>query len=192
MAIVAPRLVLVTGPARSGKSEWAETLAHQAHHQGYQVTYIATALWDDGDQEWCDRLQAHQRRRPATWHTLEVPHNLTAAIAAATPQDCFLVDSLGTWIANSLDLDADQWQRQQQDLLTQLTTSPGYGIFVAEETGWGVVPPSPAGRLFRDRLGSCIRHLSTLAHHVYLVTGGHALDLKTLGHPLCAPPPNLA
>jgi adenosylcobinamide kinase/adenosylcobinamide-phosphate guanylyltransferase len=57
-------------------------------------------------------------------------------------------------------------------------------IFVAEETGWGVVPAYPIGRKFRDRLGSLVRKLGTICHPVYLVTGGHALNLSILGVPL--------
>ncbi|HEY9645731.1 MAG TPA: bifunctional adenosylcobinamide kinase/adenosylcobinamide-phosphate guanylyltransferase, partial [Chroococcidiopsis sp.] len=35
-----PPLILVTGPSRSGKSEWAEWLANHSHKP---VTYVATA-----------------------------------------------------------------------------------------------------------------------------------------------------
>jgi len=40
------KVILVTGPARSGKSEWAETLAMQA---GKSVIYVATAQVDPAD-----------------------------------------------------------------------------------------------------------------------------------------------
>jgi adenosylcobinamide kinase/adenosylcobinamide-phosphate guanylyltransferase len=54
---------------------------------------------------------------------------------------------------------------------------------VGEETGWGVVPAYPLGRTFRDRLGGLIRRLGSVADTVYLVTGGHALNLSQLGVP---------
>ena len=57
-------------------------------------------------------------------------------------------------------------------------------VFVAEETGWGVIPAYPLGRLFRDRLGSLIRQLGAICQPVYLVTGGHVLNLSVLGTPL--------
>jgi adenosylcobinamide kinase / adenosylcobinamide-phosphate guanylyltransferase len=59
-------------------------------------------------------------------------------------------------------------------------------IFVGEETGWGVVPAYPIGRTFRDRLGSLVRKLGAISHAVYLVTGGHVLNLSVLGSPLPA------
>jgi len=40
------------------------------------------------------------------------------------------------------------------------------------------------GRLFRDRLGTLTRQLGAIAHPVYLVTGGHVLNLSSLGTPL--------
>ena len=59
---------------------------------------------------------------------------------------------------------------------------------MAEETGWGVVPAYPMGRLFRDRLGQISRRVGTMANAVYLVVAGYALDLRQLGVRLDAPP----
>ena len=47
-----------------------------------------------------------------------------------------------------------------------------------------MVPAYPIGRKFRDRLGSVVRQLGTISHTVYLVTGGHVLNLSLLGSPL--------
>jgi adenosylcobinamide kinase/adenosylcobinamide-phosphate guanylyltransferase len=54
-------------------------------------------------------------------------------------------------------------------------------ILVSEETGWGVVPAYPLGRLFRDRLGTLTRQVGTVAGAVYLVVAGYAVDVKALG-----------
>lgn len=176
------QVILVTGPARSGKSEWAESLAMQA---GLPVLYVATAQADPADVEWQARIEGHRQRRSQSWATLEVPAELPAAIAAAPVATCLLVDSLGTWVANLLELDTAGWERTQQELLASLQgTRARLVIFVAEETGWGVVPAYPAGRLFRDRLGLLVRRLGAIANPVYLVAGGHALNLSALGSPL--------
>ncbi|MBW4681128.1 MAG: bifunctional adenosylcobinamide kinase/adenosylcobinamide-phosphate guanylyltransferase [Microcoleus vaginatus WJT46-NPBG5] len=179
------RVTLVTGPARSGKSEWAETLAAQT---GTSVIYVATAQRDPGDVEWQTRIEQHQCRRPAGWRTLEVPVELPATIRSFSQTDtCLLVDSLGTWVANLLDQDVGGWEKTLQDLLTSLDDVAGEVIFVAEETGWGVVPAYPLGRTFRDRLGQLVRRLGAIANPVYLVTGGHVLNLCVLGSPLPMP-----
>ncbi|MDF5732012.1 MAG: bifunctional adenosylcobinamide kinase/adenosylcobinamide-phosphate guanylyltransferase, partial [Rhizonema sp. PD38] len=58
------QVILVTGPARSGKSEWAETLAVRSQKS---VIYVATATLDPTDTEWQQRIQQHQQRRSQDW-----------------------------------------------------------------------------------------------------------------------------
>lgn len=181
------RVILVTGPAKSGKSEWAETLAIQS---GKSVIYVATAQIDPSDKEWLLRIERHRCRRPRDWMTLEVPHlhlALVETIETAPINSCLLVDSLGTWVTNLLDEDDSAWQDTVQSFLLSLQQLTGKDvILVAEETGWGVVPAYAIGRKFRDRLGGLVRHLGAIANPVYLVTGGHVLNLSTLGSPLPA------
>jgi len=176
---------LVTGPARSGKSEWAERLAAAS---GRPVIYVATAREDPNDPDWMARIAAHRRRRPADWETRCAPIDLSETLAEADDADrCLLVDSLGTWVANCLDVDALGWRALVDNLLERLEAMSADCILVAEETAWGVIPAYPIGRQFRDRLGGLIRRLGPCCEAVYLVTGGHALDLRRLGQPL--PPP---
>jgi adenosylcobinamide kinase / adenosylcobinamide-phosphate guanylyltransferase len=175
------QVVLVTGPARSGKSEWAERLASQS---GKSVVYVATAQSDPQDLEWQNRILQHQQRRPVEWKTLTVPVELAATLHQATASDCLLIDSLGTWLANVLAQSELEWQQTVQELLLSLEQVRGLVILVAEETGWGVVPAYPLGRQFRDRLGYLTRQIGAIANPVYLVTGGHVLNLSQLGTPL--------
>ncbi len=176
-------LILVTGATRSGKSEWAENLAVQS---GLAVVYVATAALDPTDREWQARILQHQQRRPPTWITQQVPHDLAIAIAQSSPEQCLLIDSLGTWLANFLETDDRTWAGIVQDLLTAITHSPSHLILVAEETGWGVVPAYPLGRTFRDRLGQLTRTLAAIANPAYLVVAGYALNLQQLGQPVPA------
>lgn len=174
-------LILVTGAARSGKSEWAEYMAAQS---GKAVVYIATAQSDPHDPEWQARIAQHQQRRPVDWRTLHIPLELAATLRQAEASECLLVDSLGTWLANWLEQDESIWEQTAQELLDSLAQTVAQVIFVAEETGWGVVPAYPIGRTFRDRLGKLTRQIGTLANPVYLVAGGHVLNLSQLGTPL--------
>ena len=174
-------LCLVTGPARSGKSEWAEALAMQS---GKTVIYVATAQTDPNDLEWQARIERHRDRRPNDWQTIQEPTALATVIQQAQPDTCLLVDSLGTWLANLLEEDAIAWEQTQQTFLHSLAQTQSQVILVAEETGWGVVPAYPIGRTFRDRLGTLVRHIGAIADVVYLVTGGYVLNLRDLGRPL--------
>lgn len=175
------QIILVTGPARSGKSEWAETLANQTQ---CHIVYVATGNQDFNDLEWQKRIQNHKLRRSSDWLTLEVPRNLSHVIADANPHSCILVDSLGTWVANYLDVNEENWSNIAQELLGAVGITAAKIIFVAEETGWGVIPAYPLGRIFRDRLGHLVRQLSIISNTTYLVTGGYVLNLGRLGFPL--------
>ncbi|WP_082127447.1 bifunctional adenosylcobinamide kinase/adenosylcobinamide-phosphate guanylyltransferase [Calothrix sp. 336/3] len=177
------KVILVTGSTRSGKSEWAETLALESQKQ---VVYIATATRNPNDGEWEKRIQQHQQRRPENWIIEEVPIHLSATLNNAQANNCLLVDSLGTWVANLLEEDEESWQGIVSELFETINSVSAEIIFVAEETGWGVVPAYEMGRKFRDRLGSLIRYLGEMCDSVYLVTGGHVLNLSLLGSPLTA------
>ncbi|HBL11481.1 MAG TPA: bifunctional adenosylcobinamide kinase/adenosylcobinamide-phosphate guanylyltransferase [Cyanobacteria bacterium UBA11162] len=182
MATSTPQIILITGPARSGKSEWAETLAIQT---GKAVIYVATAQAQPDDVEWLSRIEKHQQRRPREWKTVLVPIELAGTIREYSQDSyCLLVDSLGTWVANWLDQDEAVWESTTKALLESLSQTQATIIFVAEETGWGVIPAYPLGRIFRDRLGQFVRQLAMIANPVYLVTGGHVLNLSILGVPL--------
>lgn len=142
------KVILVTGPARSGKSEWAETLAIQSQKT---VIYVATATNNPDDVEWQERIQQHQNRRPQDWVTLEVPTTLSTTLADTKANNCILVDSLGTWVANLLEQDDVNWANTVAEFLVTVQLVAADMLFVAEETGWGLVPAYPLGRTFRDR-----------------------------------------
>ena len=185
-AVSAPLLqagqtILVTGPARSGKSGWAESLAARSPHP---VTYIATARPLPDDAEWTQRIQQHRDRRPPHWLTREVPEALTASLDTAQANQCLLIDSLGTWVANGIEQPEEDWQTEAQALTAAIARCAALVILVAEETGWGVVPAYALGRRFRDRLGQLSQTIGSQADAVYLVTAGHALPLHQLGIPL--------
>ena len=171
-------LILVTGAARSGKSEWAENLAYKTN---LPVIYIATAQIYPDDHKWQERIEKHRQRRPKNWQTLEIPYKLGGSILEVEKNHCILIDSLGTWVANYLEENDIIWQETQENLLNSLKKSSNHIILVAEETGWGVIPSFASGRLFRDRLGYLIRSIGAIANIMYLVIGGYAIDIKDIG-----------
>jgi adenosylcobinamide kinase / adenosylcobinamide-phosphate guanylyltransferase len=184
MTTINSMVTLVTGAARSGKSEWAERLAIKS---GLQVVYVATAKIDLTDAEWQVRIGQHRQRRPLDWQTVERPENLSELVTMALPGQCLLIDSLGTWVANFLEDSEEVWLIEQSKLLGSLQAPVGMVILVAEETGWGVVPAYALGRLFRDRLGTLTRKIGSIADPVYLVTAGRVLNLAELGQSLDSP-----
>ncbi len=172
------KVILVAGPARSGKSEVAEGLAITT---GKTVIYVATAIVDPTDLEWQSRIRQHQQRRPSNWQTLSVPTDLTSVLQTADTKNCLLIDSLGTWVANLLELEESRWQETLNDLSESLIASAADVILVAEEVGWGVIPAYPLGRKFRDRLGTLARRVGAISNPVYLVNNGYVMNLSQLG-----------
>ncbi len=176
--MTATSLQLVTGPARSGKSRWAEHLA--GLHRG-PVTYVATAGRDAADPVWEARLRAHRLRRPPTWELLECGERLPEALQQRQPGHLLLVDALGTWVAWGLDLPEPAWTARCDGLMAALRQGPGPTILVSEQTGWGVVPPTAIGGLFRDRLGRLEQDVAGVCDRVWLVVAGRAVDLTATG-----------
>lgn len=179
------RLQLVLGPARSGKSRWAE---HLAAISGQPVVVVATGPSRPADQAWQQRLERHRQRRPAHWTTLETPEaeHLVPALQGLASDQLALVDSVGTWVASALDLEEPAWQELCHTLLGALVSLRCGLILVSEQTGWGVVPPTAIGGLFRDRLGMIERQLVERASSSWLVVAGRAISLSAISHAIPA------
>lgn len=176
---------MVSGPAASGKSRWAEHLAHQS---GKPVVVLATGPQLPEDPSWQRRLQRHRQRRPASWRTLEVGGALSPALLTLEREELALVDSLGTWVAAHLETEASGWQAEVSTLLEALWRSRAAVVLVSEETGWGVVPVTAAGGRFRDRLGELQQRLTPLCEAAWLVLQGRAINLTQLGTPVPGDP----
>lgn len=174
-------LQLITGPARSGKSRWAE---HLADSSGLPVHYLATGPELPDDPLWQARLARHRARRPSNWSCQEVGADLAAALASLPPADLALVDSLGTWVSWGLELEEEVWSERVDILVTSLAGRGAPVLLVSEQTGWGVVPPTAVGGRFRYRLGALEERLSGHCRHLWLVVAGRAMDLLALSQPV--------
>lgn len=188
---------LVTGPVRSGKSRFAESLAVGA---GGRVTYVATGRVDDADAEWVARIAHHVAARPADWRVVETARAGSPSLADiardARAGETLLVDSLGTWLADRMSrrleaggeaaaLDAPGLEVEAIAASDALLASPARAIVVGEEVGWGLVPDFPSGRIFRDVLGRTQQRIAGRATTAYLVVAGFAIDLRAAGKRVC-------
>ena len=168
------------GGARSGKSEQAELrLAGEP-----DVTYVATGPARDArDPEWAARVAAHRARRPAWWRTAETT-DLAGVLAGA--RSALLVDGIGTWLAAAMD-ECGAWDRSADSaarlaariagLVGAWRQTGAYVVAVSDEAGLGVVPGTPAGRLFRDELGRLNQMLAAESEETELVVAGRVLPL---------------
>jgi adenosylcobinamide kinase/adenosylcobinamide-phosphate guanylyltransferase len=112
---------------------------------------------------------------------LEVDSALAGALDFLTPPGFALVDSLGTWVAAGLELDTSAWLERCASLEQSLNSCKVPVLLVSEQTGWGVVPATAIGGLFRDRLGALEQQLAPFCAAIWLVVAGRALNLSNLG-----------
>lgn len=167
-----PRLTLVIGGARSGKSAFAEGLVTAT---GRPRRYIATAeAWDD---EMRDRIARHRQDRGAAWTTVEAPLDLGPALAGARPDEAVLVDCATLWLTNHLLADHDL-PALTEALVQALAACPAPVVIVSNETGWGIVPDNALARRFRDAQGRLNQRLAAEAGLVVTVIAGLPLALK--------------
>jgi adenosylcobinamide kinase/adenosylcobinamide-phosphate guanylyltransferase len=173
-------VTLVLGGVRSGKSRWAQELAEKSE----RVAYVATAR--PLDEEMRLKIRRHQDDRPKHWQTLEEPLELARVVSDHGAQfDVLLVDCLTVYAANLLEeaeADPSSMERRIKGLLDALNTTEAEVVLVSNEVGWGVVPPYPAGRRYRDALGELNQRVAAIADNVVLMVAGLPLALKgTIG-----------
>jgi len=184
---MAKRRVLILGGARSGKSRYAQRLAHEI---GGRVLFVATAEALDGEME--RRISEHRRRRPAGWRTLEAPLRVGRRIQSALEDaEVVLVDCSTLLVSNVLgerssseagDIDEALAEAavdaEIRALLDVVRDSGASFLIVSNEVGSGLVPENRLGRLYRDLLGKANQSLAEAMDEVYLMVAGLPLRLK--------------
>ncbi|MCJ2088000.1 bifunctional adenosylcobinamide kinase/adenosylcobinamide-phosphate guanylyltransferase [Methylobacterium sp. E-005] len=165
-----PRMTLVLGGARSGKSAYAEALIEACPGPWL---YLATA--QAFDDEMVDRIAQHRARRPEAWRTRDVPLALPEAIAEADGP--VLVDCLTLWLTNLILAEADLEDATMR-LVSACARAPGPLVLVGNEVGLGIVPDNALARRFRDAAGRLHQRLAAEADRVVLTVAGLPLIVK--------------
>ena len=178
-----PKITLILGGARSGKSSHALKLAEESKKP---VTFIATAqAYDD---EMTTRIQKHKTERPAHWETLELPLN----IASNIPQiksELVILDCVTLWVTNLLmqfvkddlvdELPFMQAAKDETEaLLAAIQNTDQEWLIVSNEIGLGLVPPYQMGRVYRDGLGWANQRLAQEADKVLFMVAGIPMTVK--------------
>lgn len=171
--------LLVTGGARSGKSERAEKLTLAS---GLTPIYVATGA--AFDEEMAKRIHQHQERRGAHWHLIEEAVDLAGVIDdKASRESALLIDCLTLWLSN-LTFGAHGIEACINRLCASLGHAKGPVVLVTNEVGQGVVPQTQMGRSFRDDQGRLNQRVAEVVDGVEYVVAGQPLQLK----PALAPP----
>jgi len=167
-----PRLSLVLGGARSGKSAFAERLVTSANRPR---TYIATSQPFDSEME--VKIAKHRESRGPDWHTIEAPLDLEQALAGAASNSIVLIDCLTLWLSNQMHA-AAEIDAEIDTLLSALKMAPTPVVCVSNEVGMGLVPETKLGRQFRDFQGKLNQQIAEQANLAVFVAAGLPLVLK--------------
>jgi adenosylcobinamide kinase/adenosylcobinamide-phosphate guanylyltransferase len=179
------RLILVLGGARSGKSFYASEIAKSF---GGPVTYVATG--NSSDPEMRRRIEKHKQLRPKEWETIEAGKDVIPALREADKRrGLIILDCLTLFVSHLLEqmelaeeiiedrLEVEIMKRINE-LVEALKKLKSQVIVVSNEVGLGIVPPFPAGRLFRDVAGWANQKVAEAADEVYFMTAGIPIQIK--------------
>ena len=168
--------ILITGGARSGKSQLAEKLALRPMGR---AIYIATSeVWDD---EMAERVAVHQARRGPEWQTIHAPRDLVSALQKSDGDAPRLVDCLTLWLSN-LMLDGADWRDAGERLVRALDAQTAPVILVTNEVGGGIVPENKLAREFRDAAGWLNQTVAEACESVWLSVAGCPVKVKPNDH----------
>lgn len=181
-------IILCSGGARSGKSEFAEQLALSLKGR---KAYVATGQAFDDEMK--DRIKKHQLRRGKEWINFEIPLNLYKNWKnIKNVSDVILIDCLTMFTSNHVFAHGDINTQEDANriesiileelrlLLQEINNSNDKTvIFVTNEIGLGIVPENKLARYFRDITGRVNREVANAANKMYLTVSGVTIELKS-------------
>ena len=170
-----PRITLITGGERSGKSRFAQEMAMK---ETPTPVYLATArVWDD---EFRLRIERHQRDRGEQWTTIEEEKFLSRHELAGRT---VVIDCVTLWLTNFFcdagnDCPLDDILREAREEFDRFTRHAAHYIFVSNEIGMGGVPIDPVQRRFTDLQGWMNQYIAVRADEVVLMVSGIPVGVK--------------
>tara|TARA_Y100001968_G_C19279703_1_gene678600 strand:- start:78 stop:635 length:558 start_codon:yes stop_codon:yes gene_type:complete len=171
-------LITISGATKSGKSQLAEFLIKDQK----SITYIATSKPRGDDPEWQRRINIHRSRRPDSWKLIEHPVDICNAIETKKKSETFLLDSLGGLVEQHLQDNDDDWELFKIKFINCIVSNDFGIIIVVEEIGWGMVPATHIGHLFRERHTNLYSLISRFSSKKWLAVNGVAIDLDEIGY----------
>lgn len=166
------KIILITGGQRSGKSQYAETLALSLSEH---PVYVATAhVWDE---EFKERVRRHQERRGPEWDNIEEERHLGSLPLQGR---VVLVDCLTLWATNYLfDLqDVDKALTALKTEFDKIASQEATLIIVTNEIGLGGTSENKVQRQFTDLLGWLNQYVAKRADEVVMMISGIPVKVK--------------
>ena len=171
--MVTNKITLLTGGARSGKSNQALKIVANAKQPGFIAT--AQAL----DEEMAARIAKHKAERSTDYQLIEEPIWIASAISnLAASCDYVLLDCLTLWLANLMGVTEKEATQALDEFEKLLQNPPCNLVVVTNEIGLGLVPETAMGREFRDKMGRLNQDVANYANQVIFMVSGQPLTVK--------------
>lgn len=183
------KVILVTGGARSGKSNFAEKLCIDRNNS---TAYIATSI--PFDDEMKDRVKKHKESRPQNWKTYEIYKDIYSIIEEISKNHKTIILDCVTLLVNNLmftyDLDIDKARQdeinnlelyikdQVNKLIKEIKSTNLYFVAVTNELGMAVVPANKLSRVYTDIVGRINQQIASQSDEVYFVVSGIPIKIK--------------
>lgn len=172
--------ILVLGGARGGKSRFAQELAGNFSNK---VLFVATG--EPLDEEMQSRIEQHKQDRPSSWRTIETPVDIGRQVEKQIGDaEVVVIDCLTLLVSNLLGKSTDYLKAEKlamvdmNELIACMDRLDVNFIIVSNEVGFGIVPKTKAGRIYRDLLGKVNQLIAQHADVVYLMVAGIPVKLK--------------
>ncbi len=174
------KCIFILGGVRSGKSRFALELAGKLSRK---VLFIATG--EPRDEEMQARIDEHQKARPRSWRTLELPTNIGRQLESEIGDaQVVIIDCLTLLVANLLGDDPDYMKAEKRvraeidGLIAVIDRLNASFIIISNEVGMGLVPENRLGRFYRDVLGKVHQLIAQRASDVYFMAAGIPVKIK--------------
>ena len=182
-------IILVTGGARSGKSNFAESLCIK---QNNRTAYIATSI--PFDDEMKNRVKKHQESRPKEWKTYEIYKDIYSIVEELdNNHDTVIMDCVTLMVNNLMftyGIEVDKATSQELDeleeyikeqikkLMEAIKKTNLYFVIVSNEFGMGSVPENKLSRIYADFVGRANQLIAKYSDEVYFVVSGIPMKVK--------------
>jgi len=183
------KVILVTGGARSGKSNFAEQLCIDRNDS---TAYIATSI--PFDDEMKHRVKKHKESRPQNWKTYEIYKDIYSIVEKISKNHETVILDCVTLLVNNLmftyDLDIDKATQEEinelelyikdqaNKLINEIRKTNLYFIAVTNELGMGIVPANKLSRVYTDIAGRINQQIASQSDEVYFVVSGIPMKIK--------------
>jgi adenosylcobinamide kinase / adenosylcobinamide-phosphate guanylyltransferase len=165
----------ITGGARSGKSKYAQ---ESALHLSPKPVHVATAVCNDNDHEFKERVVRHRADRDERWTNFEEPYHISRL---SLENKVVVIDCVTLWLTNFFGLhkgDPNASLLALQDEIDKLLEMNAVFLIVSNEIGMGLHADTETGRKFTDLQGWANQYIASKAQKVVLMVSGIPVIIK--------------